>query len=127
MPPPSAVGSSAGRHHTREPSGQRHRTPSVVSVGLGHAREPSATVYHTRESSGQRYSRDSSRRGSAQAMPIPVGRRNSTYGYSFGRRESIALPPPIIDDKYWIEGDFEIVTSDSVRFRVPSYYLFAAR
>jgi hypothetical protein len=114
-PPPPPSG------HTREPSGRR--AASVVSVGLGHAREPSSSVgyreYHAREPSGQRYP---SRRGSQAAVPA---RRNSAYGYAF-RRESLP-PPPVVDDKYWVEGDFEIVTSDSVRFRVPSYYLFAAR
>jgi hypothetical protein len=31
------------------------------------------------------------------------------------------------DDKVWTEGDFELVSADRVRFRIPSYYLFAAR
>lgn len=33
----------------------------------------------------------------------------------------------ITDDKKWVDGDFEVITVDKVRFRVPSYYLFAAR
>ncbi|GMK56625.1 hypothetical protein CspeluHIS016_0304650 [Cutaneotrichosporon spelunceum] len=124
-PPPippsseSMVGSSAGRH-TREASG-RHRTASVVSLGLGHAREPSMG-YHVREPSG-RSQYDHSRRPS---QAVPLARRNSRYGYNFGRRESVVAPPPVVDDKYWVEGDFEIISADSVRFRVPSYYLFAA-
>ncbi len=32
----------------------------------------------------------------------------------------------IIDDEYWTDGDFEIITANGVRFRVPSYHLFAA-
>ncbi|KLT46013.1 hypothetical protein CC85DRAFT_282151 [Cutaneotrichosporon oleaginosum] len=32
----------------------------------------------------------------------------------------------LIDDEYWTDGDFEIVTSNGIRFRVPSYHLFAA-
>ncbi len=31
------------------------------------------------------------------------------------------------DDERWTEGDFQIVTADNVRFRVPSFYLFAHR
>ncbi|CAK9779434.1 hypothetical protein CC85DRAFT_331507 [Cutaneotrichosporon oleaginosum] len=30
------------------------------------------------------------------------------------------------DDTEWTAGDFEVITSDGVRFRVPSYYLLAA-
>lgn len=33
----------------------------------------------------------------------------------------------ITDSKEWTEGDFEVITADKVRFRVPSYRLFAAR
>ncbi|BEI90304.1 uncharacterized protein CcaverHIS019_0303740 [Cutaneotrichosporon cavernicola] len=32
----------------------------------------------------------------------------------------------IVDDEYWTDGDFEVITSNGVRFRVPSYHLFAA-
>lgn len=32
----------------------------------------------------------------------------------------------IEDDSEFTEGDFEIVSSDNVRFKVPSYHLFAA-
>lgn len=35
--------------------------------------------------------------------------------------------PTIVDDKTWTTGDFTLVSSDHVRFRVPSYYLLAAR
>ncbi|BEI98086.1 hypothetical protein CcaverHIS631_0303850 [Cutaneotrichosporon cavernicola] len=76
--------------------------------------------YHAREPSGR--SQYTSSRRPSQAQAIPTARRNSTYGYSF--RETV--PPPIIDDKYWVEGDFEIVSADAVRFCVPSYYLLAA-
>ncbi|WOO80394.1 uncharacterized protein LOC62_03G003911 [Vanrija pseudolonga] len=30
------------------------------------------------------------------------------------------------DDEEWTEGDFTLISSDNVRFQVPSYYLFAA-
>lgn len=33
----------------------------------------------------------------------------------------------IKDDDTWTDGDFEIISADNVRFRVPSYYLFASR
>jgi hypothetical protein len=33
----------------------------------------------------------------------------------------------IEDDKTWTSGDFEVVTVDRVRFRVPSYLLFGSR
>lgn len=36
-------------------------------------------------------------------------------------------PPTIIDDQKWTEGDFEVITSDNVRFRVSTHVLFAAR
>lgn len=36
-------------------------------------------------------------------------------------------PPTIIDDEEWTEGDFEVTTSDNVRFRVQSRILFGAR
>lgn len=39
----------------------------------------------------------------------------------------LAPPEAVIDDKKWTEGDFEIITSDNVRFRVPSYHLFSNR
>lgn len=32
-----------------------------------------------------------------------------------------------VDDKSFTEGDFVLVSSDNVRFRIPSFYLFAAR
>lgn len=35
--------------------------------------------------------------------------------------------PPIYNDSTWMLGDFEVITADNVRFRVPSYYLFASR
>lgn len=38
--------------------------------------------------------------------------------------------PSITTDEDWadtIEGDFEVITSDNVRFHVPSYMLFGAR
>jgi hypothetical protein len=42
-----------------------------------------------------------------------------------------ASPPPstdtIRDDDDWTDGDFEVITSDGVRFRVPSFHLFSAR
>jgi hypothetical protein len=33
----------------------------------------------------------------------------------------------IADDEDFKEGDFELVTTDHVRFRIPSHYLFAHR
>lgn len=30
------------------------------------------------------------------------------------------------DDPEWTTGDYEVITSDGIRFRVPSYYLLAA-
>ena len=33
----------------------------------------------------------------------------------------------IKDDKRWAEGDFELISSDNVRFKAPSYYLLAHR
>lgn len=38
-----------------------------------------------------------------------------------------ADPEEIIDHLLWTEGDFEVITADKVRFRVPFYYLFSAR
>jgi hypothetical protein len=35
--------------------------------------------------------------------------------------------PDITDDEQWTTGDFEIITSDHVKFHVPSYMLFGAR
>lgn len=40
-----------------------------------------------------------------------------------GTRESDS----IVDDDDWTDGDLEVITSDNVRFRVPSHILFAAR
>lgn len=31
------------------------------------------------------------------------------------------------DHRAWTRGDFEVITADRVRFRVPSYVLFGAR
>ncbi|GMK58469.1 hypothetical protein CspeluHIS016_0505010 [Cutaneotrichosporon spelunceum] len=39
------------------------------------------------------------------------------------------LPPPVIDmqdDAEWTAGDFEVITSDCHRFRVPSYHLMSS-
>lgn len=33
----------------------------------------------------------------------------------------------ITDDEEWTKGDFTLISSDNVRFQVPSYYLLAAR
>jgi hypothetical protein len=33
----------------------------------------------------------------------------------------------IRDEKDWTDGDFEIITSDCVRFRVPSFHLYSSR
>lgn len=33
----------------------------------------------------------------------------------------------IRDEKDWSDGDFEIITADNVRFRIPSFYLYSAR
>lgn len=37
------------------------------------------------------------------------------------------LPSLITNHPVWATGNFEVVTSDNVRFRVPDYVLFAAR
>lgn len=37
------------------------------------------------------------------------------------------LDPSISDDDEFTTGDFEVITADNVRFRVPSEFLFAAR
>lgn len=37
------------------------------------------------------------------------------------------VPDEITDHEDWTEGDFEVITADKVRFRVPSYHLFSAR
>lgn len=37
------------------------------------------------------------------------------------------LDKSIKDDEKWTQGDFQIITSDNIRFRVPSYYLFSNR
>jgi hypothetical protein len=34
---------------------------------------------------------------------------------------------PVVDHATWVDGDFEVITSDGVRFRVPSYHLFSSR
>jgi hypothetical protein len=33
----------------------------------------------------------------------------------------------VTDDIQWTDGDFQLVSSDRVLFRVPSYHLFSAR
>lgn len=33
----------------------------------------------------------------------------------------------ITDDEEWTDGNFEVITSDRVRFKVPDYLLFWAR
>lgn len=41
-----------------------------------------------------------------------------------------AFPRPqqaeLRQDPAWTEGDFELVSADGVRFRVPSYYMYAS-
>jgi hypothetical protein len=39
----------------------------------------------------------------------------------------MAVPPIPTPDDRWTEGDFEIVSSDNVALRIPSYYLLANR
>lgn len=41
--------------------------------------------------------------------------------------DSWLLPPQIVDDSEFAEGDFEIISSDATRFRVPSYHLMSSR
>ncbi|KAL1411750.1 hypothetical protein Q8F55_002717 [Vanrija albida] len=41
--------------------------------------------------------------------------------------EPAPLPVDIVDDKKWVTGDFSLVNSDNVRFRVDSLALFVAR
>jgi hypothetical protein len=43
------------------------------------------------------------------------------------KRETSSDPSCITDHKKYTDGDFEVISSDNVRFLVPSYYLFAAR
>jgi hypothetical protein len=35
--------------------------------------------------------------------------------------------PAVTDDPTWTSGNFEVITTDNVRFCVPDYILFAAR
>lgn len=35
-------------------------------------------------------------------------------------------PGDVRSDTTWTEGDFELVSSDGVRFRVPSYHMYAS-
>lgn len=37
------------------------------------------------------------------------------------------LKDEITDDPHWTEGDFTIISSDNVRFKVPLYFVMAAR
>lgn len=41
--------------------------------------------------------------------------------------DNTAQSEPIRNHETWIDGDFEVITADGVRFRVPSFHLFAAR
>lgn len=36
-------------------------------------------------------------------------------------------PPVVRDSERWNQGDFALVSSDHVRFRIPSFYMFATR
>lgn len=47
---------------------------------------------------------------SASAVPIPV-----------------AQPSAVRDSQRWSHGDFALISSDHVRFRIPVCYMFAAR
>lgn len=48
-------------------------------------------------------------------------------GFSIVETEPNGCAGEIKDDTRWTQGDFEIVTSDNVRFLVPSYHLFSSR
>jgi hypothetical protein len=37
------------------------------------------------------------------------------------------MSPEITDDPQWTEGNFQITSSDGVRFKIQEYYIFAAR
>lgn len=37
------------------------------------------------------------------------------------------VPAEVQDDEEWTDGNFEIITSDNVRFKVNDYVLFSAR
>lgn len=41
--------------------------------------------------------------------------------------DNTAESEPIRNHETWIDGDFEVIAADGVRFRVPSFHLFAAR
>ncbi|BEI84637.1 hypothetical protein CcaverHIS002_0500380 [Cutaneotrichosporon cavernicola] len=43
------------------------------------------------------------------------------------KSESESSTESVWDDDNWTEGDFEIITSDNVRFRVPSFHLYSSR
>ncbi|BEI93579.1 uncharacterized protein CcaverHIS019_0600380 [Cutaneotrichosporon cavernicola] len=42
------------------------------------------------------------------------------------KSESESSTESVWDDDNWTEGDFEIITSDNVRFRVPSFHLYSS-
>lgn len=39
----------------------------------------------------------------------------------------VAQPSAVRDSERWAQGDFALISSDHVRFRVPAFYMFAAR
>lgn len=55
-------------------------------------------------------------------MPPKRRRTDLSSSSSSGSSES-----PIVLDNIWTTGNFEVITVDRVRFRVPDYLLFSAR
>lgn len=126
---PAYYHSSQAYSQNSPPQAHAHSQSQTQAQGYGHGQ-------HVREGSGVRRQSAPSHHHSQSQQPQPHAHAGQPfpYGYgSYGRRNSqLGLPsfapqPVVVDDKYWVEGDFELVTADGVRFRVPSYYLFAAR
>lgn len=71
-------------------------------------------------------------------MPMRPKRRRATTTEDGGKRPKSAGPrarttdadksaPDIVNDARWTQGDFEVITSDNIRFLVPSYMLYSQR
>jgi hypothetical protein len=59
---------------------------------------------------------------------MPSKKRKASESPSPSDTSGTATPPPEIKDfDKWTDGDFEVITADHWRFRVPSYHLFSAR
>ncbi len=59
---------------------------------------------------------------------FPTLRINGTImRSSTPKRDSSSDEALITDHEKYSDGDFEVISSDNIRFLVPSYYLFTAR